>query len=117
METFAHLLREQATAFVRRVLGRDQAQPQLLQQEQSALNGVVRQTLDPDQAAFQQRLTGPARVEDHLSLAQRTFDRQGQQTTPSPGAQQFLGQIDALRHRLAAQHQADQGRQQGGWGR
>jgi hypothetical protein len=115
MEHLSQQIRVQAASLMRWITGREALRPQIQQQEQAGPNGVVRQALDPDQALSQQRLAAPWRAGDGASLAQRTFDRQGQQTTPSAGAQSFLGHMTALQQRLDVQRQAEQARQRGGY--
>jgi hypothetical protein len=114
MDTFQHI-RDRLANLYRTAIGRDPGPGQ--RQESSLVNGVLRQTLDPDQGLAQQRLTAPERTGPQPSLSRQTFDQLGQRTTPAPSAQQFLDQIDALQQRLAAARQADQAQQRQGWDR
>jgi hypothetical protein len=114
MDALQHI-RDRLANLYRTALGREPvAGPR---QESFLVNGVLRQTLDPDQGLAQQRLTTPDRVGDPRSLARQTFDQLGQRTTPAPSSQQFLEQIDALQQRLAAARQADQAQRRQGWER
>jgi hypothetical protein len=108
-------IRDRLANLYRTALGREPVAGQ--GQESFLVNGVLRQTLDPDQSLAQQRLTTPDRVGDPRSLARHTFDQLGQRTTPTPSSQPFLEQIDALHQRLAAARQADQAQRRQGWER
>jgi len=108
-------LRDRLANLYRTALGRDPVPGQ--RQESSLVNGVLRQTLDPDQGLAQQRLTAPERTGQQSSLSRQAFDQLGQRSTPAPSAQKFLDQIDALQQRLAAARQADQAQQRQGWER
>ena len=107
MDTVQHSLRERAAAFFRWVLGRETARQRQQHEDLTRADGVIRQTLDPDQAVRHQQMAAPWRAGEEQSLAQRTFDQQGQRTESSRGAQAFMGQIEALRQQLA-QRQAEQ---------
>jgi len=108
-------IRERMANLYRTFLGRDPGPGG--RQESSLVNGVLRQTLDPDQALAQQRLTTPERPGNQPSLARQAFDQLGQRTTPEPSTQQVLDKIDALQQRLAAARQADQAQRRQGWER
>ena len=114
MDTIQQSLRERAAAFFRWFMGRETARQQQQSDEQTIANGVIRQTLDPDQALRQQQLAAPWRDGEEQSLAQRLFDQHGQRTQPTPGAQQFIAGIEAMQQRLQAQRQAEQERQRRG---
>jgi hypothetical protein len=108
-------MRDRLANLYRTVVGREPVPGQ--RQESSLVNGVLRQTLDPDQGLAQQRLTAPERVGGAPPLSRQTFDRLGQRTTPEPSTRQFLEQIDALQQRLTAARQADQAGRRQGWDR
>jgi hypothetical protein len=108
-------LRDRLANLYRTAMGREPAPGQ--RQESSLVNGVLRQTLDPDQALAQQRLTAPERTGQQPSLSRQTFGQLGQRATPAPSNQHFLEQIDALQQRLAAARQADQAQRRQGWER
>ena len=108
-------IRERMVNLYRTFLGRDPVPGG--RQESSLVNGVLRQTLDPDQGLAQQRLTTPERTGNPSSLARQAFDQLGQRTTPEPSTRPFLEQIDALQQRLAAARQADQVQRRQGWER
>lgn len=108
-------MRDRLANLYRTVVGREPVPGQ--RQESSLVNGVLRQTLDPDQGLAQQRLTTPERVGGASPLSRQTVDSLGQRTTPEPSTQQFLEQIDALQQRLAAARQADQAQRRQGWER
>jgi len=114
MDSFQHI-RDRLANLYRTALGREPAPGQ--RQESSLVNGILRQTLDPDQGLAQQRLTTPERTGPQSSLSRQTVDHLGQRTTPTPQAQHFLEQIDALQQRLAAARQADQAQRRQGWER
>ena len=108
-------LRDRLANLYRTALGRDPVPGQ--RQESSLVNGVLRQTLDPDQGLARERLTTPERTGQQPSLSRQAFDRLWQRTTPAPSNQYFLDQIDALQQRLAAARQADQAQRHQGWER
>ena len=114
MDALTQSLRERAAGFYRWLLGRDAAQQQRRQEEQTTANGVIRQMQDPDYVLAQQQLAAPLRAGEEMSMAQRTFAQLGQRTAPSPPAQQFIVQIDAMQQRLQAQRQAEQEAQRRG---
>ena len=113
MDVSTQSLRERMAGFYRWLLGRD-ALLRRQQEEQTIANGVIRQTLDPDQALMQQQRAAPYRAGEDLSLAQRLFDQQGQRTEPRREAQEFLAQMEAMQQRLAAQRHAEQEAQRRG---
>jgi hypothetical protein len=114
MDASTQTLRERMAGYMRWLLGRETLQRQRQYEEQTIANGVIRQTLDPDQALMQQQRAAPYRAGEDQSLAQRLFDQQGQRTDPSRGVQEFIAQLDAQRLRLEAHRQAEQEQQQRG---
>jgi len=100
--------------YVRWLMGRDAMQRHRQYEEQTLANGVIRQTLDPDQALLQQQRAAPYRAGEEQAQAQRVFDQQGQGTAPPPDFLQVLAQLEAQQQRLAAQRQAEQDAQRRG---
>jgi hypothetical protein len=99
--------------YVRWLMGRDAMQRHRQYEEQTLANGVIRQTLDPDQALLQQQRIGPYRAGETQAAAQRVFDQQGQGSPSTPGLPQFVAQVEA-QQRLVAQRQAEQDAQRRG---
>ena len=108
VDTVQHSLRERAAAFFRWVLGRETARQRQQHEELTRADGVIRQTLDPDQAVRHQQMAAPWRAGEEQSLAQRTFDQQGQRTQSTRGAQAFIAEVGAMQQRLREQRQAEQ---------
>jgi hypothetical protein len=102
MDSLRQTMRAQATQFYRWLIGQCAARQQQ-GQEQTTPNGVVRQTLDPDQAILQQHRAGPWRAGDEGTNTQRPV--------PTQQAPSLSTQAHTMQQRLREQQDAEAQRQ------